>query len=120
MSGKAKKPNALKHGATSQEPMLWGEKQEDYDALREGLALEWAPNGPTEEILVQTLLDLLWRSRRISLFEKIEINQKLDAIRNQNELSDYADWLRGFVADFEKATTKELVDDFLATFSESG
>jgi hypothetical protein len=37
MSKKSSKPNALKHGATSQEPMLWGEKQEDYDALRDGL-----------------------------------------------------------------------------------
>jgi len=117
MSAKAKKPNALKHGATSQEPMLWGEKQEDYDAVREGLDLEWTPNGPTEENLVQTLLDLLWRSRRLSLFEKIKAQQKLESIHRQNEISVHVEKLGALAPDFEAATSKELVEEKLAILS---
>jgi hypothetical protein len=118
MTDKSKRPNALKHGATSQEPMLWGERQEDYDALRDGLVAEWAPEGPTEENLVHTLLDLLWRHRRLSSFEKLEAQQKLDSIHQQNDISDFADALRRLVPDFEKATSKELVDEVLATLAQ--
>jgi hypothetical protein len=117
MSSRPKKPNALKHGATSQEPMLWGEKQEDYDALRDGLYVEWTPAGPTEENLVQTLLDLLWRSRRLSLFDKIKAQQKLDSVHRQNEISVHVEKLSALAPDFEEATSEELVEEKLAIMS---
>ena len=38
-----KKRNALTHGANAKEVMLWSEKYEDYEALRDGLHQEFKP-----------------------------------------------------------------------------
>jgi hypothetical protein len=38
-----KKRNALTHGANAKEVMLWSEKYEDYEALRDGLCQEFKP-----------------------------------------------------------------------------
>ena len=91
-----KKRNALKHGANATEVMLWSEKYEDYEALRAGLYQEFSPSGSTEEYLVRTLLDLLWRRRRLEYYEQILIQQRLDKMREQNENSHHVDNLRSF------------------------
>jgi hypothetical protein len=114
MSKKSQKPNALKHGATSGIVLLWGEKQEDFDALRASLYLEWKPDGPTEEYLVQNLLGWLWRSRRIDLYHELKIQQKLSDIRHNNKVSDIAGTLRAHAPDFEKADSKEQVEELLS------
>jgi hypothetical protein len=45
-----KKRNALKHGASAREVMLWSERYQDYEALRDGLYQEFNPSGSTEGI----------------------------------------------------------------------
>jgi hypothetical protein len=42
-----KKRNALKHGANAKEVMLWSERYEDYEALRDALYQEFTPFGST-------------------------------------------------------------------------
>jgi hypothetical protein len=112
-----KKRNALKHGANSTEVMLWGEKYRDYEALRDGLYQEYAPSGSSEEDLVRTLLNLLWRKRRLEYYERILIQQRLDSLREQNVQSHHAENLRSFAPNFEKATSAEQVEAALATLS---
>jgi hypothetical protein len=36
--------NALTHGANAKEVVLWSEKYEDYEALRDGLHQEFKPS----------------------------------------------------------------------------
>jgi hypothetical protein len=97
--------------------MLWREKYKDYEALRDGLYQEFSPSGSTEEYLVQTLLDLRWRRRRLECYEQIVIQQRLDRVREENEYSHHVDNLRSFAPKFEKATSEEQVEAVLATLS---
>jgi hypothetical protein len=109
-----KQRNPLKHGARAKEVMLWGEKYKDYEALRAGLYQEFSPSGSTEEHLVETLLNLLWRRQRLELHEQIELQQRLDKVRADNEVSQHIDNLRSFAPEFAKATTVEQVEAVLA------
>ena len=109
-----KKRKVLKHGVNASEVMLWGEKHKDYEALRDGLYHEFSPSGSTEEYLVQTLLDLRWRRRRLECYEQIVIEQRLGKIRAANETSRHVENLRSFAPQFAKATSVEQVEAVLA------
>ncbi len=112
-----KKRNALKHGANATEVMLWSERYQDYEALRDALYQEFSPSGSTEEYLVRTLLDLRWRRRRLECHEQIVIQQRLDKIHEENEYSHHVDNLRSFAPEFAKATGVEQVEAVLARLS---
>ena len=109
-----KKRNALKHGASAKEVMLWSEQYKDYEALRDGLYQEFNPSGSTEEYLVETLLNLRWRRRRLECHEQIVIQQRLDNIHEKNEHSRHVDNLRSFAPQFAIATSVEQVEALLA------
>ncbi len=117
MSIATKKRNALKHGANAKEVMLWSEKYEDYESLRAELYLEFTPSGSTEEHLVQTLLDLRWRRRRLDCYERITNQKRLDKIREENETSRHIENLRSFASEFNEAADAEKVEALLATLS---
>jgi hypothetical protein len=117
MSKESKKRNALKHGANAQEVMLWGEKYEDYESLRAELDLEFTPSGSTEKYLVQTLLGLRWRRRRLDCHEQITIQKRLDKVRQENETSRHMENLRSFAFEFDGATSADKVEALLATLS---
>jgi hypothetical protein len=61
--------NALRHGVLSRYTVLPWEDADDYRALVAALAAEHAPQGPTEEHLVEELAGVLWRKRRLRLAE---------------------------------------------------
>jgi hypothetical protein len=117
MSKEKKKRNALKHGANAQEVMLWGEKYQDYESLRAELDLEFTPSGSSEKYLVQTLLDLRWRRRRLDCHEQITTQKRLDKIREENETSRHIENLRSFASEFNEATSAEKVEALLAPLS---
>src|SRR3954451_6435940 len=61
--------NALRHGVLSRYTVLPWEDPEEYQALVAALVAEHAPQGPTEEHLVEELAGILWRKRRLRLAE---------------------------------------------------
>src|SRR5437867_3095889 len=61
--------NALRHGVLSRYTVLPWEDAGEYSALVAALAAEHAPQGPTEEHLVEELAGVLWRKRRLRLAE---------------------------------------------------
>lgn len=61
--------NALQHGILSRYTVLPWENAEDYQSLIQSLANEHAPQGPTEEHLVEELAGVIWRKRRLRLAE---------------------------------------------------
>jgi hypothetical protein len=61
--------NALQHGILSEYTVLPWENSEDYQTLMQSLANEHAPQGPTEEHLVEELAGIIWRKRRLRLAE---------------------------------------------------
>ena len=61
--------NALRHGVLSRYTVLPWESADEYRAVLGALVAEHAPQGPTEEHLVEELAGILWRKRRLRLAE---------------------------------------------------
>ena len=61
--------NALRHGVLSRYTVLPCEDADEYRTLVAALVVEHAPQGPTEEHLVEELAGILWRKRRLRLAE---------------------------------------------------
>jgi hypothetical protein len=61
--------NALRHGVLSRYAVLPWESTDEYRAVVEALVAEHAPEGPTEEHLVEEIAGILWRKRRLRLAE---------------------------------------------------
>ena len=61
--------NALRHGVLSRYTVLPWEDESEYRALLDALVAEHAPQGPTEEHLVEELAGIFWRKRRLRLAE---------------------------------------------------
>lgn len=61
--------NATRHGLLSKAPIMAGESEEEYGALRSQLESELAPVGIMEGQLCERLVGMLWRLRRLSHIE---------------------------------------------------
>jgi hypothetical protein len=70
--------NALRHGVLSRYTVLPWENADEYAALAAALAAEHAPEGPTEEHLVEEVAGILWRKRRLRLAEAAAHRRGLD------------------------------------------
>jgi hypothetical protein len=110
--------NALRHGVLSRYTVLPWEDAEEYRALVAALVAEHAPDGPTEEHLVEELAGILWRKRRLRLAEAAAHRRGLESAlapwSNTVEaalvhLGAFARW-EG-VADAIRATQAETVKD---------
>ena len=71
--------NALRHGVLSRYTVLPWEDADEYQALVAALVAEHAPQGPTEEHLVEELAGILWRKRRLRLAEAAAHRRGLEA-----------------------------------------
>ncbi len=69
--------NALHHGVLSRYAVLPWEDRGEYQALVDALVAEHAPQGPTEEHLVEELAGIIWRKRRLRLAEMAIYRDKL-------------------------------------------
>jgi hypothetical protein len=83
--------NALKHGLLSRYAVLPWEDEAEYQALVNALVAEHAPQGPTEEHLVEELAGILWRKRRLRLAEGAVYRRGLkDALKPYSETTEAA------------------------------
>lgn len=112
-----KKRNAMKHGVYSREVMLPGEKRSDYDALRAAYYDEWAPDGVIEECLVDELLMMLWKKRRMNQYDQIRLQQRVAQIHQENEVNRHRRNLKNLANDFRDATSIEAVENILSMLS---
>jgi len=71
--------NALRHGVLSRYTVLPWENGEEYQTLVAALVAEHAPQGPTEEYLVEELAGILWRKRRLRLAKAAAHRRGLDS-----------------------------------------
>ncbi len=69
--------NALQHGVLSRYAVLPWEDRREYQALLDALVAEHAPQGPTEEHLVEELAGIIWRKRRLQLAEAAMYRERL-------------------------------------------
>jgi hypothetical protein len=70
--------NALRHGLLSKYTVLPWEDTEEYATLLAAFVEEHAPQGPTEEHLVEELAGILWRKRRLRLAEAAAQRRSLE------------------------------------------
>ena len=68
--------NALRHGVLSRHTVLPWEDRSEYQALLDALVAEHAPEGPTEEHLVEELAGVIWRKRRLRMAEAAVYREK--------------------------------------------
>lgn len=74
--GKARSAkNALKHGLLSRDVILADEDPADFDAHASSLRDHYAPLGPTEEHLVDELINTAWLLKRHRRVESITMNK---------------------------------------------
>ena len=80
--------NATTHGLFSRQPLLPGEDPEALEALEHGLKAEFQPVGELEKALVDRLVGLTWRLRRIATIEAGVLSRRYFEVlaeRSQNE-----------------------------------
>jgi hypothetical protein len=69
------KYNALKHGIFSKIILLGSESRLEFNSVLNGLRNDLMPEGALEEILVEKLVSILWRYRRMLIAERAEIQR---------------------------------------------
>jgi hypothetical protein len=73
----ASRLNALKHGVLSRHTVLPWEDEAEYQSLLSALVAEHAPEGPTEEHLIEELAGIMWRKRRLRMAESAVFREQL-------------------------------------------
>jgi hypothetical protein len=68
----------VRHGVLSHYTVLPWEDDSEYRALLDALVAEHTPQGPTEEHLVEELVGILWRKRRLRLAEAAAYHRGLE------------------------------------------
>lgn len=107
--------NALRHGVLSRYTVLPWEAADEYHALVAALAAEHAPQGPTEEHLVEELAGILWRKRRLRLAEAAAYRRGLNGT-----LPSYRETVKVALVHLGDAGRSEsIVEAICATASDS-
>ncbi len=107
--------NALKHGILSRYTVLPWEDAGEYRALVAALAGEHAPQGPTEEHLVEELAGILWRKRRLRLAEAAAHRRGLE-----DTLSPFSETVKAALVHLDATDQSEwVVDAIRATADET-
>ncbi len=87
--------NAIKHGLTSSQNLIKGESQAEFDLHSEQLYKEHDPIGSMETHLVERIITLIWRLKRVIRAQTTALNalhyshkkrdRRLDAILKRNK-----------------------------------
>ncbi|MBR0779045.1 hypothetical protein JQ625_29850 [Bradyrhizobium diazoefficiens] len=117
---RAKSENALKHGAYARAVLLPHESRRDHDQLVAETRQEWCPNGPTEEVLVDRLVDLMWRQKRLRHYDQQMLQLQIDRIQVQNQAVPIRVEIKALAPEFAGATTAEEVEKLLAKQGDYG
>jgi hypothetical protein len=110
--------NALRHGVLSRYTVLPWEDAAEYRALVSALSAEHAPQGPTEEHLVEEIAGIFWRKRRLRLAEAAAHRRGLN-----NTLSPYRETVKAALETVKAALvhldaadqTERVIDAIRAT-----
>jgi hypothetical protein len=109
-----KKRNSTKHGAYSRELMLPGERRVDFEKLRRAHYDELAPEGINEESVVDALIELHWKRRRLTQYDQARLRQRNEQVRLDNEVLDDTCFLRDLGPCFSDAADAEAAEQILA------
>jgi hypothetical protein len=72
--------NSVRHGLSAAKDVISSESQADFDLHRDRIIDELEPDGPMESILVDRIVTLSWRLKRVGRFQ----NQTIDTLNTDN------------------------------------
>jgi hypothetical protein len=98
--------NALRHGVLSRYTVLPWEDADEYQEIVAALVAEHAPQGPTEEHLVEEIAGVMWRKRRVRLAEAAAHRRGLDGT-----LAPYRETVRAALVHLDTTGQSERVVD---------
>ena len=98
--------NALRHGVLSRYTVLPWEDEQEYRAVVSALVAEHAPQGPTEEHLVEEVAGIIWRKRRLRLAEAAAHRRGLE-----DTLKPYRETVKAALVHLDDAEQSERVVD---------
>ena len=75
--------NAVKSGLYARKVLLPKENHREYQRLRTELFEKYAPADPTEETVVQLIMDDMWRLKRQPLMEAEYLKQQSSRLKSQ-------------------------------------
>jgi len=107
--------NALRHGVLSRYTVLPWEDEGEYRALLDALVGERAPQGPTEEHLVEELAGILWRKRRLRMTEAAAHRRGL-----YGTLASYRETVKVALVHLDATDQAERVVDAIRALDASG
>src|SRR6476620_8801755 len=88
--GKARsRLNSRKHGLTAKTLIIVGENDEDFEELRSALFEQYDPQSALEFELVERLAGILWRLRRVPLFEAGILDARHASVSDYDLERDY-------------------------------
>ena len=76
--------NAVKHGVLSAHLLLQWENASEYDVLLTQMQGEYAPEGVTENHLVEELAGAIWRKRRLRIVEAAHYQKSIESNLSDN------------------------------------
>jgi hypothetical protein len=118
--------NATRHGVLSRYTVLPWEDADEYGGVLDALREEHAPQGPTEEHLVEEVAGIIWRKRRLRLAEAAAHREGLAETMDKytktatfalahlvggGDADDVKDAVRGTPADTEEAVRDLEADE---------
>ena len=86
--------NSRKHGLTAEVLVVGNENAEDFRELREGLMKQYDPQGAMECELMERVAGILWRLRRVPVFEAAAIDFRVDQAAEQQRKREQEVWER--------------------------
>jgi hypothetical protein len=127
------KYNAIKHGVFAKVLLLTGEPRSEFKALLRGLQHDLRPEGTLQQIPVEKLTALLWRSRRLlqaengELLRSVEeawIEKRRRTIQSRSAITLREQGIartdrRGYIADIYDSNTLESCLDKLCAVREN-
>jgi len=85
--------NAWKHGLTADTLVITGEEPEEFDELRAALMNSYDPQSPWECELVERLVGIFWRLRRVPFYEAAIIDARYVQLEKEDSQPHREVWL---------------------------
>jgi hypothetical protein len=79
--------NAVKHGLTSDAPVIPGESLEQWRRFLAGIIASWEPVGRLEIEHAATIASLMWRRRRVPRFEVASITDNIQSTEESLQIA---------------------------------
>ena len=93
--------NALRHGLLARDVVLPEEDADAFEELRNQVRASLSPIGPIEEVLIDQIVNAMWRLRRLAQAEALLFHSRMHAVK--------ADRISSEMRSYEKAALPGLL-----------